>query len=74
MGQWLTPDDQPTGERTIALTIPTGEGWEAILRGALAPLFDPASFEQFGTLTPEETAAAFQATMIDSWSALEDCP
>lgn len=56
---WLTPSNTPSGARCIQINIPDGDEWEAIVKGALVPLFAPWNFEQFGTLTPEETAAIF---------------
>jgi len=59
--RWLTPDTAPpTYQRIKILWVPGGEEWEAIVRGALAPLFDAANFEQFGSFTPEETAEKFR--------------
>lgn len=70
---WLTPDSAPNGTRTIALTIPRGDEWEAIVRGALAPLLVPGNYEQFGSYTPEETAAEFQDAFQETMQ-WEDCP
>jgi microcystin-dependent protein len=58
-GKWLTPSETPSGGRCVQLTIPDGDEWEAIVKGALVPLFAPWNFEQYGTLTPDETAAIF---------------
>jgi hypothetical protein len=71
--RWLTPDNAPDGTRVIALTVPKGDEWEAIVRGALVPLIVPWSFEEHGSFTPEETAAIFQDAIQETldW---EDCP
>ena len=71
---WLTPQDDPTGTITIALTIPEGEEWEAIIRGALVPLFDSANYEESGVWTPEETASLMEQIMIASFNLWEPCP
>jgi len=71
---WLTPQDDPTGTRTIALTIPSGDEWEAIIRGAIVPLFDSENYEQHGVWTPEETAELMLQLITDSLTAWEDCP
>jgi microcystin-dependent protein len=70
MRAWLTPDDPPDGEQCFQLTIPGGEEYAAIFRGALVPLFSPANFEQFGSQTPEETAQAFVDALV---SLTEGC-
>ena len=57
---WLTPESEAGSPRAILLWVPSGDEWEQIARGALVPLIDPASYEQYGSLTPEETAAAFE--------------
>jgi plasmid replication initiation protein len=62
---WLTPDDAPGTPVTVELTIPGGEEYAAILRGALVLLFDPANFELFGSQTPETVAQAFVDAMHD---------
>jgi len=72
--QWLTPDALPSGTRCILLYVPEGDDWEAIVRGALAPLFDPASFEQYGSITPDQTAEQFQDHMMDTFIDWETCP
>lgn len=71
--KWLTPDSSPEGTRDIKITVPTGMEWEAIVRGALASLFNPANFEQFGQITPEDTAQIFMEAGFQ-WLIWEDCP
>lgn len=44
----------------------------AILSGALLPLTYPANFEEYGTLTPDETASQFQA-MLDQMLDRQSC-
>lgn len=62
---WLTPDNAPETPVIVELTIPGGEEYAAILRGALVMLFDPANFEQFGSQTPEAVSQAFLDAMGD---------
>jgi len=65
---WRTPDDTPTGSVVIALTIPAGEEWERIVRGALSALLRDESFEpDSGALSPETTASIFEQFMFDTW-------
>jgi hypothetical protein len=68
---WLTPDNAPDGTREIILTVPNGDEWEAIVRGALVPLCFPDAFEQRGSYTPDETAAIFWAAIIITFQWLE---
>lgn len=72
MRAWLTPNIPPCGIRHIDLVIPRGYQWEAIARGAFAPLLNEANFESAGAITPEEAAQAFRDTMLltMSWT---DC-
>jgi len=71
--QWLTPVEPPTGVIVIALAVPEGDEWGAIIRGALSPLFDPEFFEEIGGLTADETAAYFRDALLPSLSAYEEC-
>lgn len=71
--QWITPVDPPTGVIVIALAVPEGDDWGAIVRGALSPLFDPANFQQITGLTPEETADYFTDALLASLAAYEEC-
>lgn len=69
--KWLTPDAAPEFE-CRALFTPVGRDWQAILRGCLEKLTNPNNFEQFGSQTPEQTAAVF-SSMFD-FLVKEDCP
>lgn len=57
---YLTPDTLPAGTRCGVLIYPDGDEFAANIRGALQVLTFPESFDQFGLLTPEQTAAAYQ--------------
>lgn len=56
---WLTSDDTPGSAVCFRVFCPTGEAYEAALRGAIAELELPENWEQAGTTTPEEAAYAF---------------
>ena len=71
--QWITPTVPPVGVLIIALAVPEGEEWGAIVRGALCPLFDPDNFEQLDGLTADETAAYFRDALLASLAAYEEC-
>lgn len=58
---WLTPDAPNPGFICRRLLIPNGVDFLAIVSGAILPLTYESSFEQFGTLTPAQTAQLFQA-------------
>lgn len=62
---WLTPDDPPESPVCVQVYIPGGEEYAAIFRGALALLFDPANYEQWGAETPEDVAQAFVEALGD---------
>jgi len=64
---WLTPDTAPGPIAARCLLIPDSPDWLAIVSGALLPLIYAYNFEQFGTATPDETAAVF-AVMFDNFS------
>jgi len=57
---YLTPDTLPVATRCGVLIYPDNEEFAANIRGALQLLTFPASFVQFGALTPEQTAEAYQ--------------
>lgn len=67
---WLTPDTPPSDKLTRRLRFPNSVDFLAIVMGALLPLTKPENFEQYGTLTPEETAAYFQ-TMVDEFAMIQ---
>lgn len=71
MGKWLTPDAPDSGYICRQVLIPNLEEFVAIVNGALIDLLYSNSFEQYGDLSPSETAAYFQA-MYQTY--LEGCP
>jgi len=70
---WLTPTETANGQITIALTVPSGEEWETIVRGALAALGEVENFELYGAVTPEEAAQTFRDALVITFQ-WEPCP
>jgi len=62
---YLTPDTPPGDLTCWTLIIPNAPDWLAIVSGALLVLGQAYNFEQFGTATPEDTAAFFR-DMLDN--------
>jgi len=58
--RWLTPDAPGDGFICRRLLIPNGLDWLSIVTGALNELIYEYNFEEFGTDSPADTAAAFQ--------------
>ena len=63
---WLTPNSVPASTTCRVLFIPDDEAWIAIVTGALNNLVEPFNFEQYGSLTPQQTADAL-VDMFDSF-------
>jgi len=63
--KWLTPDTPASGFICRRLLIPNSVNFLAIVSGALLPLIYSNSFEHYGSLTPDETAAFFQDMFAD---------
>lgn len=66
MYKWITPDSIPPNTRDILLIVPDDEQCEAIVRGALAELLNPANYEQISGITPEETVDLFAGPILDT--------
>lgn len=64
-GRWLTPDTPGAGFICRVLRIPNSVQCQAIVNGALDDLQNSWNFEQYGDLTPEQTAALFEAMYED---------
>lgn len=62
---YLTPDTAPPDTVCRTLVIPNDKFWLSIVNGALSDLGYSYRYEKFGTATPEETAAVFQAMFED---------
>jgi len=75
---YLTPDDAPASFAQFVIWLPVDAGgvplveFEAILAGALLTLTWSYNFEEFGSLTPAQTAAVFGSLYDLSipWSAV----
>lgn len=63
---WMTPDSEPAETQPIVLEVPDHETWLAAVRGALFDLARQENWEQFGTLTPEETANRY----LEMWEEM----
>lgn len=64
MGQWLTPDAYPD-RIGVALHIPDSSEARQVLSGALLLLAESYNWEEFGDLTPAQTAAVWADVLID---------
>lgn len=71
---WVTPDDAPGPAICRALYLPSGQAYEAAVKGALLPLIYESNWEQVGTQTPADVAAAFEAAIMQTISEWEPCP
>jgi len=65
---YLTPDSAPGDTICRTIVIPNQLDWITIVNGALSELFKAHNFEQYGSLTPQETADTFR----DIWEAYHD--
>jgi len=72
VGKWLTPDTPSAGFICRTLRIPNSEDCLAIVNGALADLAYARSFEEYGDLSPEDTAALF-AQMYEDYIRFKGC-
>lgn len=65
---WLTPDSIPEGDTCRPLSIPSDSIWLALVSGALTELTQKYNWQQFGSLTVDETVAKMQE-IVDSYYA-----
>jgi len=71
---YLTPDNVPEDSQCRMLKIPNSTAWLSVFMGALYPLTLPESWQQYGTLTPEEAAQAALNVIWDAYDvANQDC-
>jgi len=70
--RWLTPDAPASGYICRLLRIPNSVECAAIVNGALDDLQNPGNFEEYGTLTPQQTADLF-AQMFDDYRVDRGC-
>jgi len=71
LNKWLTPDTPASGFICRRLLIPNSVEFLALVKGALLPLIYSNNFEQFGTLTSDETSAYFQDMFADFSYAID---
>lgn len=62
---YLTPDTMPSDVICRTVLIPNHIDWLIIVNGALSELLNAARFEQFGSITPEETANRFEQMFFE---------
>lgn len=65
---YLTPDSIPVGRFCRSISIPDDPQWVGLVDGVLSELMDAGKWRQHGTLTPEETADAWSAMMLEAWN------
>jgi len=65
---WLTPDSIPEGDDCRPLSIPASTDWLALVSGALTELTKPYNWQQFGSLTVQETVDKMQE-IVDGYYA-----
>lgn len=64
---WLTPDEATLPRiKCLSVPVPAGEVGRACFLGALQPLSSAGNWEQYGTATPIQTAAAFLDALWDA--------
>lgn len=62
---YLTPSTLPSGTICRTVLIPDHIDWLVIVNGALSELIKAERFEQFGAITPEETAERFEQMFFE---------
>jgi hypothetical protein len=72
MRGYLTPESLPATLKRRVLDIPTDPDFLAAFNGALLPLMDPANWQPFGAITPEQAAAKASEIIFAMWSGETD--
>jgi len=62
---WLTPDEPAPDFICRALFIPNSVEFQSLVDGALSELAYPFNYQQWGTLSPEQTAEYMAAMLVD---------
>lgn len=62
---YLTPNVMPSGTHCRTVLIPDDLDWLIIVNGALSELCNADNFEQFGSVTPDETAERFRQMFFE---------
>lgn len=71
---YLTPDSPPAGEFFCrVLRVPATPAFLSLVDGAITELCKAYNFEQFGTLTPDETAELFIRMWVDAMNEGNVC-
>jgi len=70
---YLTPDEVPEGTVCRPLFIPDSSDWLALVSGILTEGAKYWNWEQFGTLTPEESAAVIQGIVDQFYDDICGC-
>lgn len=60
---FLTPDEAPDDLLCRSFSIPNEYRWLGNFMGALLDLTEPENWRQYGTLTPDEAAAAYSSIL-----------
>jgi len=71
--KYLTPNTPPETRLARVFCVPNDTLWLGLLMGAVYPLTQPESWEQHGSLTPEESAAAFQLIFDAAFNETGSC-
>lgn len=69
---YLTPDDIPEDDVCRPLSIPASSDWLAFFGGALTELTKTYNWQQWGTLSVDDTVAKMQE-IVDNWYAGACC-
>ena len=73
MNAWLTPADIPAENLRRVLLIPNSPEWIGVINGILLELSDPENWEQFGSVSIDDTVAKW-AEIMDAFFVGEECP
>lgn len=64
---FLTPDSLPVDDHCRTFAIPNDVQWLSVFMGALLPLIYPENWQQFGSLTPDESAEVMLNVIWDAY-------
>lgn len=74
MRGYLTPDTLPTDYVCRVLTIPNDIDVISAVNGQINEITKPENWQQFGTVTPEEVAAAINDMWLKYIISTYTCP
>lgn len=69
---YLTPDEAPDDLRCRSFSIPNDPRWLGNFMGAIYPLTQPENWRPYGTLTPDEAAAAYSEIFDAGYASTRD--